>query len=145
MKTLTDMLLEKKGQIVTISTVRPLKVRKGVEKILKYSEFQCRIGVNYDNIESVKEKRVSGELPAENAGLPWGTWKVFPYIIEHNGEEYIRCATVESGFVKTPIFMQDGKEIGIEDAKRFALASEFKSRDTDVFNIKVSSIIDLKG
>ena len=141
----TNLLLSRKGQIVTIKTIRPLKVRKGVPEILKESEFQCRIGVNYDNIAAVQDKRENGELPAVNAGLPWGSWKVFPYVIEHKGEEFIRCSKVNSGFSKSPVYTQNGKEMDVSDVKRLALASEFYSSDGDVFNIRVSSIVDIKG
>lgn len=139
------LILSRKGQIVTIKTIRPLKVRKGVSEILKESEFQCRIGVNYDNISAVQEKRENGKLPAQNAGLPWGTWKVFPYVIEHKNEEYVRCSKVNTEFFKTPIYTQNGKEIVVDDVKKLALASEFYSSESDVFNIRVSSIVDIRG
>ncbi len=136
------VFMARKGQIVTVDTVRPLKVRKGMPEILKHSTFQCRVGVTYDNIGVVQEKRESGELPAENQGLPWGEWEIFPYVIAHKGEKYLRCTMLRNGFHRAPVFTVDGTEIPRDEAQRMALASEFADRDDgpDVFNIKLSSV-----
>jgi hypothetical protein len=136
------VFLARKGQIVTVETVRPLKVRKGMPEILKHSTFQARVGVTYDNIGVVQEKRESGELPAENQGLPWGQWEIFPYVIAHKGEKYLRCTMLRNGFHRAPVFTVNGAEITRDEAQRMALASEFSDRDDgpDVFNIKLSSV-----
>jgi hypothetical protein len=139
-----NKLLERKGQIATFTTARPLKVRKNETAITKTSTFQARVGVDYDNIKAVQEKRASGELPAENAGLPWGTWNVFPYVIEHKGEFYFRCTRIRNNFIPKTTYTRDGVEITKEEAERAALASEFKADDgNEVFNIKVSSILNV--
>ena len=62
-------LLARRGQIATLTTERPLKVRKGQDAITKISTFQCRVGIDYDNIQTVREKRESGELPEEKEYL----------------------------------------------------------------------------
>lgn len=147
-----DKLMERKGQIVTVKTRRPLKMRKGVETVFKTSDFQCRVGVNYDNIAAVKEGRANGELPAENAGLPWGEWAVFPYVIRHTSkgsaqeELYVRCTMLNNGYRKSPVFeLADGTVMDREEAMLMALASEFKEGDDNaVFNIKLSSILEVK-
>lgn len=140
-----DTLLSRKGQIVTVETERSMKVRKNQEPILKQSEFQCRVGVNYDNIKAVQEKRAEGTLPAENAGLPWGEWALFPYVITHKGEYYVRCTVVRNNFRKAPKFIRGGVEIDRSEAEVACLASEFREGDdNDVFNIKVSSIRSVK-
>lgn len=137
-----ETLMQRKGQICTLTTARPLKVRKGQTSILKTSTFQCRAGVNYENIKSVQEARETGEMPAESAGLPWGTWKVFPYVIEHKGEFYFRCTTIKNNFIPRTVYTRDGAEISKEEAAAAALASEFKDGDrSEVFNIKTSSIL----
>ena len=139
---LLNKLLERKGQIATFTTERPLKVRKNEPAITKTSTFQARVGVDYDNIQAVQDKRASGELPEENAGLPWGTWAVFPYIIEHKGESYFRCTRIRNNFIPKTVYTRDGVVISKEEAKAAALASEFKEdSDNEVFNIKVSSIL----
>jgi hypothetical protein len=140
-----DTLLSRKGQIVTVKTQRPVKMKKGQPAVMKASEFQCRVGVNYDNIKAVQEKRESGELPKENAGLPWGEWALFPYVIAHKGEYYVRCTMLHNGFRKAPVYTIEGVEVDKEAVKAMALASEFREGDdNDVFNIKLSSILEVK-
>ena len=140
-----DTLMNRKGQIATITTTRALKVRKNETAINKTSTFQCRVGVDYDNIKVVQEKRENGEIPTENAGLPWGQWEIFPYVIEHKGERYFRCTTIRNNFIPKTTYIRDGVEISVEEAQRAALASEFRAGDSsDVFNIKISSIVDVK-
>lgn len=140
-----DTLLSRKGQIVTMLTERDCKVRKGRDPIRKRSEFQCRVGVNYDNIKTVIEGRADGSKPAENAGLPWGEWALFPYVITHKGEYYIRCTTLNNAHSKPAQFLRNGTAISKEEAQLDCLASEFAEGDRgEVFNIKVSSLLELR-
>ena len=141
-----DTILNKKGTIVTVTSEKQVKMKKGMAPVTKISVFQARLGVNYDNMVSVKEKRETGELPETNQGLPWGNWKVFPYVIEHNGKEYVRFSKVNSGFKNITKFFRDGIEISKETVYSECLASE-KPKDTelDVFNIPADNIIDIKG
>lgn len=136
--------LSRKGGIVTVKTQRALKVRKGQAAILKISEFQARVGVKYDNIAVVQEKRASGDLPAVNAGLPWGEWDVPNYTIKHKDELYVRCTSLDTNFKRAPIFIRDGAVITAEEAKIASLASEFTPSTSDVFNIKLSSVIEVR-
>jgi hypothetical protein len=142
-----ETLMSRKGQIVTVKTIRAVKMRKGQPAVNKASEFQCRVGVTYDNIQAVQDGRADGTLPAENAGLPWGEWIEFPYTIGHKGETYVRCTLLKNNFRRAPVFtLVDGTEIARADVMPLALASEFKEKDEDsvVFNIKLSSILDVK-
>lgn len=141
-----ELLMSRKGQIVTVKTQRPVKMKKGQPEVIKTSEFQCRVGVDYDNISVVKEARENGDLPAENAGLPWGEWIEFPYTIGHKGETYIRCTMANSKFRREPVFtLIDGSVIDKAKVKLGALASEFKEGvEKVVFNIKLSSLLDVK-
>lgn len=137
-----DTILSRRGQIVTMTTKRNMKVRKGQAPIEKISKFQVRVGVSYDNIAAVKEKRESGELPKENKGLPWGEWEIYPYVIVHKGERYIRCTAIDSfaGYVK---YYRNGTEIPEEETKAACLSSEFGDKSGDVFNVKLSSILEV--
>ena len=142
-----NLILSRKGQFITAKTKRPVKVRKGMPAIDKTSEFQCRVGVAYDNMQAVKEGREDGTLPEENAGLPWGEWIAFPHVIGHKGELYIRCSLSNTAFRRAPVFtLADGNTIDKVDVIPMALASEFKESDDDklVFNIKLSSILEVK-
>jgi hypothetical protein len=146
-----EKLMTRKGQIVTVKTKRPMKMLKHMEQVFKTSDFQCRVGVDYDNIATVKEGRANGELPAENQGLPWGEWAVFPYIIRHTKKGatqedlYVRCTMLNNGYRKAPVFeLADGTVLSKDDVKAMTAASEFKDSDSAVFNITLSSVLEVK-
>lgn len=142
-KEILDLILSRKGQIVTMTTSREVKVRKGCVPLVKMSTFQARVGVNYDNITSVKEKRVSGVIPETNQGLPWGEWEIFPYVIKHKDEKYVRC-TVFNGNKGSTKYFRGGVEVSLDSVKEDMLASELSEKSGDVFNVKVSSIKTVK-
>ena len=141
-------LLTCKGQIVTLKTIRAVKMKKGAKAVSKISRFQARIGCNYDNLAAVKEKRADGTLPSENQGLPWGEWLVPNYVIEHKGKLYFRCTAVNNdSSVKEATFVDsNGNVISKEVALQDALASERVEREElDVFNIVVDNIVEVNG
>ena len=140
-----QLLNKRRGTIATLTTLRPMKVRKNKEPIMKLSTFQARVGVEYDNIQAVKDKRASGELPAVNAGLPWGEWFDYPHIIEHKGEYYYRCTRVRNDFVPQVEYTRNGIQITRAEAELDCLASEFRGdTDNEVFTIKVQSLQQVK-
>ncbi len=145
--------LARKGQIVTIEFARPLKTRKAcLDSITKLVVMQARAGVNYDNMASVIEKRDNGDLPSENAGLPWGQWakdengnSLFPHVIEHKGGKYLRFASFASNVPSTVKYFRNGLEVDKESIIADCLASEFQERDAlDVFNVKEANILDIR-
>lgn len=142
-------LFELKGQICTLRTIKDCKMRKGQEPIVKDSIFQCRVGVNYNNIANVQDKRDSGELPAEPQPLPWGHWVegLFPYVIEYNGSYYFRCTTMHNEHsVHKRRFLRNGIEVSVDEAKAACLASEFKDMsDNDVFCVRIENIMEING
>jgi len=141
-------LVHMKGTIVSMVTVKACKVRKGEQAITKQSEFNCRMGVNYDNMAAVQEKREDGTLPAVNAGLPWGEWAIFPHLIHHKGTFYIRCTTL-AGNSRKATYFRGNAEISSDEAKLTCLASELPKHDEDVtldvFTVKVESIGKING
>ena len=141
MITISEILLMK-GQICTIVTERQMKVKKGFTPVSKTTRFQCRLGINYDDIPSVKAKRDELDEIVKSS-LPWGTWKHFPFIIEHKGTEYLRCTTIDNNFDAKAIYMQDDQIITKEEAQLQCYASEFPKTKTErvVFNIKMDSIL----
>lgn len=141
-----ESLLAKKGQFVSFKTERTMKTKKGQAPITKVSEFVARVGVIYDNMKSVQEKRDDGTLPEKNQGLPWGTWLDFPYLIQHKDALYLRCSVTKNKEQHGKVhYFRNGEEISMDEAKTACLASEFYPKDDgDVFNIKVDSIIEAK-
>lgn len=138
------------GQFVVITMRRPLKVKKGVPETIKESRFAVRIGVNYDNQKAVVEKRESGELPAENAGLIGREWIVFPYILRSlkSGKFQVRCTPIHNNpmAVREVRYFRNGQEITKAQAEEGAYASEFAEREpTDAFDITVDNITHVNG
>jgi len=105
-----------------------------------------RSGIDYDNQKAVIEARESGELPAENSGLPWGEWKQYPYIIEHKGSEYVRFYPASGKDIKTgenfrPVteYYLDGELTTKEIIEPFCLASEFRKSESEPLCYTVKS------
>ena len=145
-KKLIEFLLARKGQIVTVKAKRLVKVKKSCTDLIeKESVFQAAVGVNYDNKASVQAKRETGDLPSENAGLPWGVWEIFPYVIEHKGKRYFRFSTVKNNFIPKVRFFRNGKEVEKDEIKELCLASEFAEREKgDCFNFPIDAILEAK-
>lgn len=141
---LLKKFLSKTGQICSVTWQRDCKVYKGeTRSVQKRVSAVVRAGVNYDKMASVKEKREDGTLPAENQGLSWGKWFVFPYIIEHKGEHYLRFSHFSGGKLETHFFL-DGKEVDKSELEGICTAAEFVDRDgLDCFNVRASSILSL--
>ncbi len=141
-----------KGANIVMVWNRPVKTRKGVsDTITKNVRMIGRMGIEYDNINDVQEKRESGELPAENAGLPWGKWAIYPFLIEHTKkgettpEYYARMYFGTSDKVKPQTnFVMNGKVVTMEEIAPLVLASEISEKtESDCFTVKVSNLIQV--
>ena len=81
-----------KGTFVSMETERAGKVyakHKNLN-ITKTQSMVVRLGVDYENLGQTAKNRASGASPEENAGLPWGEWEMFPFLIGHKGKQYVR-------------------------------------------------------
>ena len=139
-----EKLKAKKGANLSVVFDRPLKTRKGVaEKVTKVTRIIARGGVDYDNIGIVQEKRENGELPSENAGLPWGEWVEFPLHIRHKDVDYARFYPASGiGFTPQVTYFLNGIEVAKEQVQTLCLASEFPKRDEAplCFTIKAHNV-----
>lgn len=136
----------KKGTFIKVIWSRQCKLKKAYsnEKITKHCSVTARIGVTYDNIGNVQIKRENGELPAENQGLPWGTWVdgYFPYLIEHKGKYYVRISLANDNPVYTRYTDTEGNGISFAEIENKVLASEKpkKGEKPDVLTISIENI-----
>ena len=123
-----DKLLQgyKKGTYITLHTLKQAKVKKSCPyKIVKSSKYKnARLGISYDNMSQTQVLRNTDEIPKENAGLTWGEWKSFPYVIEHKGKDYLRCY-VEIRNIETT-WIKDGEVVNKADIEEYLLSSEKK-------------------
>lgn len=140
-------ILSCKGQFmgVTISSPAKLSARFKGLNLVKKSSFVARAGVAYDNIGNVIQARADGTLPSENAGLPWGVWKQFPYIISHNGNDYFRFSLVNDNPIVTKYYL-DGKEITKAEAKTYCIPSAFENKTEKpvVITVKENNIEEIR-
>ena len=91
MQNLLETFLAKRGQFLSVSWKRPAKVYQDVNLLIekKVRAVNVRAGVSYDARASVQDKRESGELPRENAGLRGMEWakddkgeSLFPHVLK---------------------------------------------------------------
>lgn len=125
------------GQFVSVLWQRPLKTRKGIDCVVtKEVRGTVRVGLSYDSRGAVQDARETGQLPSANAGLPWGNWLVFPYVIEHKGAHYVRLYPVAkadgSPRALKVRYRVNGRSVDRETAQSLCLASEFSKVDSDV-------------
>ncbi len=140
------------GAAYALKWSRPVRLLKRYKDegivVLKHTTALVRAGVDYDNINDVQEKREAGDLPAVSAGLPWGEWLIFPLVIRHKGEDYLRFYPAKFGAEPVVIFTgEDGKHtITRERVRELALASEFAERDesAECFTLRLSTLAGLR-
>ena len=137
----------RKGEFIKVIWGRQCKTKKAYanETIMKHCAVTARIGVTYDNIGNVKQKRENGELPENNQGLPWGTWVdgYFPYLIEHKGKYYVRISLANGNPVKVRYVDKEGNGCSFDKIEHMLLASEKPKKDSnpDVLTISIDNIM----
>jgi hypothetical protein len=143
-----SQIKDRKGQNLSVVWEKSLKTRKGVTALVtKRSELVARTGIDYDKMKDVKEGRENGELPEQNAGLPWGTWTEFPFHISHKGTEYARFYPAAGlDFPVKTFYFINGVEAYKEECKLLCLASEFSKPDEDkpkCFTVKAENVKEI--
>ena len=138
----------KAGEFHTVEWNKELKTRKGIDAVVTKNTVgkALRVGVAYDNKQAVKTKRELGILPTENKGLPYGTWRAFPYLIKHNGKLQLRVTTAQNTRFLTEYFI-NGVKAERKDIVELVLKSEIGNGDEkqiDVFNLKIENIIAIR-
>ena len=131
-----------KGCNIVCEWTRPCKTRKGtLVAITKSVRMVGRMGIEYDNINDVQEKREEGTLPAVNAGLPWGVWAEYPWLIEHKGKNYLRLYNGTSSLTTTKVaFFMNGEATDKAMVVPYLLASELTEKDGDCFCCDIENL-----
>lgn len=144
-----DKILNAKGQFVKAkwqSNPKPAAAFKG-NTLTKITEGVVRSGIDYANLSAVKTGIENGER-GEVEPLPWGEWKVFPYIIEHKGADYIRL--YPSMHKPHSTFYVDGEQVTKDEFAKYLTPSEARKlleptdEDTPLcFTIKSENILGI--
>lgn len=137
------------GSFYRVTWQRQLETYSGVKGIVvKTVIAPVKAGVTYDNKKSVQRKRKTGELPARNAGLPWGEWLDFPRVVQHKSKKtgelyyYLRLYPANEFGSMTVSYTLNGKPCTVEKAKELCLAKEFSDGDLECFTVKLKNLLD---
>jgi hypothetical protein len=139
-----------KGQIVSVITMRPVKLYKdsGLE-LFKCVETRYRAGIEHDNRVVVKEARADGTLPAENAGTERAGRKFteYPYFLTDTKTEtqtYYRFYPAPGTKAKVWYLDKDNVEHEFKTVKHLFLASELREgKPQDCYDIKEQNILQI--
>lgn len=137
----------RKGTFANIHTRKALKTYKGITDIIeKQTVFSGRLGVTYDNISKVQEKRKNGELPKQNDGLTWGEWEEFPYFIKNGNKRYLRISLIPNTQFDT-VYFKNGIMTTKQDIEGLVTKANFSNNNSDtieVLTIDINNIVDIK-
>ena len=135
----------RKGCNIIVEWTRPCETRKGISAVITKSvRMVGRMGIEYDNQNEVQEKREEGTLPAVNAGLPWGQWSEYPWLIENKGKFYLRLYNGTSAITSPKAtFFIDGVETTKGAIIPYLLASELREKEGDCFTCTIENITRL--
>lgn len=137
-----------KGGFMRLNVKRPMKMKQGMPQLYKEWQSTVKPGVDYENLQSTINGRADGSLPPENTGLKGDQrWLVFPYVIVKGDGSYqykfTRCNYLKMGYSR--IVDENGVEVARDTAKQMAYASEFRSGNDPVMQIKEEDITALAG
>lgn len=118
-----------------------MRTRAGVSAtVTKEVRATVRAGISHDARQAVREARESGAAPAENAGLPWGIWSAFPYVISHKGEDYVRLYPVPNSRPRVR-YRVNGAVATREQVESLCIASEFReSSACDCYTLNLRNL-----
>lgn len=144
---IASKIMEKKGQFCHLTYKRPLKFRKEFADVnygYKTVSGTFRLGINYDNIGAIQEKRASGRLPFVNAGLTGREWVVFSYFLKGRDDKLLARIYTAKGAIKKTTYVLNGRVVEKEALAQFCLASELKEeKELDSFDINLEYITDI--
>lgn len=149
-----DNIRHSKGQFVKAlweSDVKPAAAHKS-HALKKRSIAVVRAGIDFANLSSVKAGIASGER-GEVQELPWGQWKMdaegksmFPYVIEHKGEDYLRLYPSDTKTITT--YYVDEIEVDKEKFCTYLTPSDAKKildgEKPECFTVKKANIRGLE-
>jgi hypothetical protein len=133
-----------KGQFIKVSfqtEKKPASAHKGTI-LRKETTGVFRAGINFANLKSVREGIENNER-GEVQPLPWGNWVRFPYLIEHNGANYLRLYPAVNGKV-TVKYLVNGQAVDKAVFNSYLTPSEANRTDpVECFTVKADNIVSI--
>ena len=142
-------ILKSKGQFVKASwksNPSPKASFKGTN-LEKVHIGIIRAGINYSNLASVQQGIETG-LRGEVQELPWGQWELFPYLITHKSETYIRLYPSSHKTI-TKYFVNSVEVDSVKFCEYLtpSAAAQILNPDSEnplaCFTVKASNILDI--
>lgn len=96
---------KRKGQIVTLRTVRAAKVLKTSDPLTKISTYQVRIGHDYENQASTKQARAEGMEHKPEADDYAKRLNEHLTFHKESGRVYLACQPIDSA-VRSAVFVE---------------------------------------
>lgn len=136
-------------KVVYKTALHANKGHKG-DKVVKMVKAVARFGVNYANMESVKQKaaqKAALGLATPMNALLWGTWKT-RFLIENKGQLYVRLTCPKNNVNLKPVvlgYYVNGQEVSKEEAMAITRPSDWtqKDDDLDVYTKKIEDIVSI--
>lgn len=137
-----------KGANIIVEWLRPVETLKSCDKAIdKHVRMVGRMGIEYDNMKDVKEKRENGELPATPQPI-WhgaGQWVTYPWLIQHVAKKQLYVRLYNGTSTKVPVKVEwrmDGDAVPYETVLPYLTAKEKRDeREGDCFCCKIENII----
>jgi hypothetical protein len=132
------------GQICTVLQLRPAKLRaafRGVD-LVKFSRYQMRIGLEYENREIVKQIREDGK---EASPLRGKHFVQYPYLLEgdKSGKKLLAGAPL-SNPVGYSQWLLNGEFVEPSQIQHCLLSQELTKNDSLWLTPSVSNILSIK-
>ena len=134
----------RKGQIVTLHTNRPAKVRKGAPSFTKVSVYQVRVGHEYENQASTKAAREAGMGHREEADDYAKRLNEHLSFNKENGRVYLSCQPIQSN-VKSAVFIDAVGNVKTKaEVSEHLLASELRTDPSIHIRGPLDTITEIK-
>lgn len=144
-----NKILNTKGSFVKAywkSNPKPAAAHKNVI-LEKVTSAVVRAGIDFAKLSSVQDAIESGER-GEVQSLPWGQWKMFPYIIEHKDANYIRLyPSTGNNHIPSSTYYVDGQVVDkgtfanyLTNSEREKLMNPDENRP-ECFTIKTDNVL----
>jgi len=125
----------KKGQYLPATWSSRVAVpSKSNDVVIKTSKATVSTGKAYANLNQNKD--------TETGDLPWGEWKVYPWVITHKGQDYARLYLADT-FKVEQTFTINGQPATKEEAQAVTLPSAWTKKEggpTLTFSVKMESV-----
>lgn len=137
-----------KGANINLAWHRPCKTKTSCEDVISKAVTAVgRVGIDYNNMKAVQEKRENGDLP-ETPQAIWygkGEFEIFPYLIRHTvtNQKYLRLYNGTGTAKPTRQFYRNGVKCSFESVEMDLLASEKKSDHGDCFCCKIENMTSI--